>query len=115
MVPSAAPGGEPNVMLHWPMPGEASSQRPAMLTGGRAGTAGVAMGPDSGKPLPVQPTSANVITAASAEKRNAESMSELGMSFYLFHRANVSNPPAVRHICRRGAALGANFRRFANI
>src|SRR5581483_449800 len=35
MVPSAASGAaDPNVMMHWPRPGEAKVQRPAMLRDG---------------------------------------------------------------------------------
>jgi hypothetical protein len=44
MVPSTATGpADPNVILHWPRPGELSCQRPARLTGGAPGCAGCAV------------------------------------------------------------------------
>src|SRR5688500_13793697 len=37
MVPSGAPGAEPRFIAHCPRPGDASTQRPAISTGGAIG------------------------------------------------------------------------------
>jgi hypothetical protein len=76
MVPSTALGvAAPNVMRHWPRPGELSSQRPARLTGGGAGACAV-FEPGPSKPPNRSPLQAAVNSKAmvSAQPRSAGQM-----------------------------------------